>query len=288
MLRSWLIELRGQHKSPHTLRGYRSAVRSFLGFCHTAELPPELSRKAVTAFMVSRTGEASTARLHLVVLKLFAKWLADETGFDASGVLAVRPPKEDQKAVPNLTDAEVLRLLKACDGRGLPERRDKAMLMLFIECGLRASEMVALDVTDVDLESCTLIVIRGKGGRGRRVRFSPATAAVLDRWLRARRQLVERPASGPLWISRSGRRLSYRGTAHALKERAVTAGVSEFHLHRLRHTAATRWLAAGGSETGLMAHAGWKSRTMIDRYTRAASEELAGQEFDRLHMGIEL
>ena len=68
----------------------------------------------------------------------------------------------------------------------------------------------------------------------------------------------------------------------ALKQRAEDAGVTGFHVHRLRHTAAVRWLASGGSETGLMAQSGWASRKMIDRYVKTAAEELASAEFDRL------
>ena len=55
-------------------------------------------------------------------------------------------------------------------------------------------------------------------------------------------------------------------------------------MHRLRHSTAVRWLAAGGTEGGLMAQAGWKDRTMLDRYVATAREQLAAEEFDRLRM----
>ena len=70
-----------------------------------------------------------------------------------------------------------------------------------------------------------------------------------------------------------------------LKARAAIAGVIGFHIHRLRHTAAVRWMRAGGSETGLRAHAGWADYTMIARYVKTASEQLAAEEFDRLNLG---
>jgi site-specific recombinase XerD len=229
--------------------------------------------------------ESSTVRLRLTCLKLFAKWLADEEGFDAAPILTVRPPKADQRSVPDLSEGEVLRMLKACDGADLRDRRDKALIMLFTETGLRAAEMLALDVTDVDLDECVAHVRRGKGGKARRVRFSTGTAAALDKYLRARHRAVLHPSQGPLWISRQGR-LTYMGMVHALKGRAAAAGVVGFHIHRLRHTSAVRWLRAGGSESGLMSHHGWKSRTMVDRYVKTASEQLAGEEFDRLGLGI--
>jgi integrase/recombinase XerD len=285
LLRSWLRQLR-RDKSPHTQRIYRTAVQSFIDFCAEAGVTAELTEANVNAWLDAHASdESSTVRLRLTCLKLFAKWLAAEEGFDAAPVLAVKPPKLDQRSVPDMSEGEILRMLKACDGTDLRDKRDKALIMLFTETGLRAAEMLALDVDDVDIDACVAHVRRGKGGKGRRVRFSTSAAATLDRYLRARHRAVPHPAQGPLWISRQGR-LTYMGLVHALKGRASAAGVVGFHLHRLRHTSAVRWLRAGGSETGLMAHHGWKSRTMVDRYVKAASEQLAGEEFDRLGLGL--
>lgn len=286
LLASWLRELRGQRKSPHTIGSYGAGMRSFLKFCDTEGVPRQLTKANVSAFMASRDGESSTARLQLTVIKLFARWLAVEEGFDADPITAVRAPRLDQRAVPDLSENELRRMVKACDGRELHDKRDKALLLMFAETGLRAAEMVALDVDVVDVDACTVHVVRGKGGKGRRVRFSVGTAAVLDRYLRAREKVVSRPKQGPLWTTRTGARLTYRGMAAALKERATDAAVPGFHLHRLRHSAAVRWLRSGGSEAGLLAHAGWTSNTMINRYVKAASEQLAAEEFDRLDLGI--
>jgi integrase len=77
----------------------------------------------------------------------------------------------------------------------------------------------------------------------------------------------------------------YSGLDATLKHRAETAGIDGFHLHLLRHTAATRWLRAGGSEGGLMAVAGWASRSMLDRYTAASASERAAAEARGLNLG---
>lgn len=286
MLTSWLRQLRRENRSRHTLEGYSSAVRSFLRFCADTGRPAELTHEAVADYLDSRTGQVSTTRLHLTVLKLFGRWLADEEGFDATGVLAVRPPKADERAVPDVSEDELARLIKACEGTALRDKRDKALLMMFAETGLRAAEMLALQVTDVDLDRCEARVARGKGGKARSVYFGVGTAAALDRYVRARARVVSHPAGGPMWLSRHGRPLSYTGLTTTLKERAEAAGVIGFHLHRLRHTMAVRWLRAGGSEVGLRAHAGWTSNTMVARYVKAASEDLAGEEFRRLDLGL--
>lgn len=288
LLPSWLTALRGQKKSASTVKVYSAGVTAYLAFCEAEGLPAELTKPTLIAFMASLTDvESATAIVRLRAIKLFARWLAEEEGFVPDAILAVRAPKLDQKVVPHLSDNAVRALIKACDGNDLRDHRDRALLVLFTETGLRAAEMLALTVADLSIADCVLTVIRGKGGRGRRVKFSPQAAMVLDKYLRARRRAGYPADGGPLWVGPRGI-LSYSGMKYALRHRAAAAGVNGFHVHRLRHTAAVRWLKAGGSEVGLMAQAGWQSRKMVDRYVRSASEDLAADEFDRLNLGVEL
>jgi integrase len=102
--------------------------------------------------------------------------------------------------------------------------------------------------------------------------------------VRRTRRLAHTPA---LWLTESGggERLSYPGLRVALRACAHQAGVQGFHLHKLRHTFASRWLGAGGSEGGLMAAAGWSSRSMVDRYSRATASERALDEARSLGLG---
>ena len=123
-------------------------------------------------------------------------------------------------------------------------------------------------MSDADLHRGMVTVRKGKGGKGRVVPIGPHTAAAIDRYLRARRS-HRLAGTAALWLGVGGKTLGYYGLNDALRDRARTAGIEGFHLHLMRHTAATRWLAAGGSEQGLMAVAGWTSRAMIDRYTGA-------------------
>jgi integrase len=128
------------------------------------------------------------------------------------------------------------------------------------------------------------VIRRGKGGRGRVVPISPQTVAAVDRYLRVRKshRLHELPA---LWLGQGGKTFGYQGLAVALKSRAEQAGISGFHLHLLRHTFATRWLAKGGTEGGLMSVAGWSSREMMSIYTSASASERAVDEARRLNLG---
>ena len=129
------------------------------------------------------------------------------------------------------------------------------------------------------------IVRRGKGGKGRVSPFGPQTATAIDRYLRARRT-ARIPEGGALWVGAGGSKtFGYHGLDKSLRDRAQLAGIAGFHLHLMRHTAATRWLRHGGSEGGLMAVAGWSTRDMIDRYTGASASERAAAEARRLGLG---
>jgi integrase/recombinase XerD len=116
------------------------------------------------------------------------------------------------------------------------------------------------------------------------VPFGPQTARALDRYLRLRRQhrLADTPA---LWLGDQGRGFGYNALHFTLGRRAEAAGIRGFHPHVLRHTAAHRWLAAGGSEGGLMAVAGWARRDMLDRYAAATASERAAAEAKSLNLG---
>ena len=115
--------------------------------------------------------------------------------------------------------------------------------------------------------------------------FGPQTAQALDRYIRGRRthKLAGRSALWP--PARAAGSFGYTSLYRALRRRAALAGIPDFHPHLLRHTAATRWLRAGGSEGGLMQMAGWKQRQMLDRYVAATAAERAAAEAKRLKLG---
>jgi len=163
-------------------------------------------------------------------------------------------------------------------------RRDEAMLRFMLETGARAGEVVAIELSDLDLPGGTAIIRKGKGRKGRVVPFGPATAQALDRYLRLRR--AHRLAASPaLWLGDRGKGFSYDALHKTLAERAAAAGIVGFHPHKMRHTAAHRWLAAGGSEGGLMAVAGWTRPDMLMRYTKAQASSRAAEEARGLNLG---
>jgi site-specific recombinase XerD len=287
LLPSWRLAMRAERKSAATIAGYTEGVLAFLRWAETANVTPELTKTTVqvfTAELLDAGAQAATARARHMALRRFAAWLADEGELDANPLLGVKPPKLDHKVVDALTDEQLRLLIKACAGKELIDRRDEAIVRLMAETGLRAGEVIGIQVADVDLEQGRAIIRRGTGGKGRAVPFGPQTAAAVDRYMRARRT-HRLSATAALWLGGGGQAFSYHGLNIALKRRAQTAGIQGFHLHLMRHTAATRWLRAGGSEGGLMAVAGWSTRSMVDRYTGASAAERAATEARGLGLG---
>ena len=200
-------------------------------------------------------------------------------------MIGAQDAKLDTKVVEPLTDAELVALLKACSGLDpLRDRRDEAIIRFMFETGGRQVKSPALGVDDIDLATGTAIVRRGKGGKGRTAPFGPQTGRAIDRYMRLRRG--HRLASTPdLWLGDRGKPFDYDGLHKALGPRQ-DGRHRRFHPHRLRHTAAHRWLAAGGSEGGLMAVAGWTRPDMLLRYTKAQASARAGEEARRLNLAI--
>lgn len=287
LLSSWELSLRAERKSPQTLKTYGDGVRLYLKWAESEGLEADLSRAQVRAFvdnLLENGAAAATARSRQLSVRRFSAWLAEEGEIDSDPLLGLKPPKLDQQVIEPLSDDELRALIQACSGKELRDRRDEAIVRLMAETGTRAGEVAVLKLSDLNLTRASLIVRRGKGGKGRTVPIGPQVAQAIDRYVRARRthRLAD---SDDLWLGDRGKKFSYDALHKSLRMRADRAGIERFHPHLLRHTAAHRWLAAGGSEGGLMAVAGWTRPDMLMRYTKAQAESRAADEAKRLNLG---
>ncbi len=293
LLLSWLLSLRSDRKSEQTVKSYHEGVRFYLTWCADQGEPPlerSTLRGWVTA-LLDRGSAPATAAARQLAVRRFTAWLAEEGEIPADPFLGVKAPRLDVHVVEPLTEDELRRLLKACvpprsatPGEALRFRRDEAILRLMLETGARAGEVVAVQVADLDLLAGTAIIRKGKGGKGRSVPFGPYTATAIDRYLRLR--VHHRLAASPaLWLGDRSKGFTYAALHKTLGNRADAAGLVGFHPHKMRHTAAHRWLAAGGSEGGLMAVAGWTRPDMLLRYTKAQSSSRAAAEARGLNLG---
>lgn len=271
--------LRARGLSPKTAETYLKAVTTFGAWL--AEHGESLQDVTVTTRMVEdflaseldRGLSHQTVHQHHASLSQFFKYCARVLEVP-SPMVGTSPPKVTFRPPPVLATDDLKALLKACAGRGFDERRDMALLSLFMDTGIRRSEMEGIKVEDLDRDQQIVLVTGKTGTRG--VPYGDKTAERLDGYLRLRR--LRPDAKLPwLWLGKKGR-LSAYGIEDMVARRGKQAGV-KVHPHLFRHTFAHRWLDGGGNEGDLLKLAGWKSPVMAYRYGASAATARAHRAY---------
>ncbi|GAW48984.1 MULTISPECIES: tyrosine-type recombinase/integrase [unclassified Nocardioides] len=292
LIPEWQLALRAENKSPGTIAVYSDGTERYLRWCKTTNAVP-MARTSLHTWMAELldTGSApGTVRTRQLAVRRFAAWLIATSQLPGDPFVGIKGPAQRYPVVMPLSDDELRALIATCTtpthrrGEPLHHRRDEAIIRLMMETGIRAGELIALHTGDLDLPAGRITIRLGKGGRGRVIPVGPATARALEAYLELRRDHPGAEESA-VWLGARGTSFRYDGLGRALRRRAKLAGIDGFHPHRLRHTAAHRWLAKGGSESGLMAMAGWTRTDMLVRYTRATAGERAAAEARRLDLG---
>ena len=279
---SWRLEeftayLRDERNlSPNTLRAYEREVALFVEFAGremACEGPRGASPNVVRAYMAHlhsrRLARVSTQRA-LAALRTYFRFLGREGEVDANPAKVVPTPRAPRKLPELVTAPQLAELLE-----GLPAtsagRRDRAALELLYAAGLRAGELVSLDLDDVDL-SRRLARVRGKGGKERVVPFGRLAENALRSYLPDRaawRAQPSAPAAGePLFVNQRGGRLSDRSLRRILDAAVLRiALVHHLHPHTLRHAFATHLLEAGMDLRAIQELLGHASLSTTQRYT---------------------
>ena len=284
-----------RHVSPHTVRAYDTDVSQYLAFVAaetgkrmSALAPADLDMQSVRAHVgeLNRAGKArSSVARKLSGLRTFIKYLRREAVIDHDPAAMAVAPRRDHTIPVHLSEPEIARLIETPDTGDPLGRRDRAILELFYASGLRLSELVAIDLENLDLGG-RMVRVMGKGGKERILPFNQSALAAIRAWMKDRAQMVtperqkaegrrQKQNGDPLFINYRGTRLTGRSVDRLLRRYVVQCstrmGISP---HALRHSFATHLLQRGADLRAIQELLGHTSLSTTQRYTHVNAAQL--------------
>lgn len=240
-----------------------SDIFDFLSYLANDRIPDQREHA------VPGIGSAARAR-KLSSIKSFYKYLTHSKQLDVNPVQDMEFPKIRKSLPRYLTLEQCTSLLKAVDGPNA--KRDYAILMLFLNCGIRRAELVGLNLTDIYEDRIRVV---GKGNKERIVYMGAACKAAIDAYLPERNKMVLTD-NRALFGSRDKNRISVTAVHRLVKKHLLSAGLdaSQFSAHKLRHTAATLMLSHGVDVKTVQEVLGHENLNTTQIYTHIESTEL--------------
>jgi integrase/recombinase XerC len=261
--------------SPNTVTAYRNDLESFISFLCNDYLTmsrdqfdlrrvDNLTIRAYLAHLARRKLSRSSVARHLSALRTFFKFLMREEVVGANPARAVATPRRAKHLPAVLQPSDVALLIEQPDGQDPLSLRDRAFLELMYASGLRISELVGIDIDDVELRA-RLVKVHGKGSKDRIVPFGSKAETALRAWLAVR---DAPPDENALFVNYRGDRITARSVRRLfdryVREAALRAGISP---HTMRHSFATHLLNAGADLRGIQELLGHASLSTTQKYT---------------------
>jgi len=285
-LTRFLSHLRTERRlSAHTDSNYRRDLELFVAYCKQQDIEDwtRVDAQHVRMFAAAefrRGASARTIQRRLSALRSFFEFLIREAVLKANPAVQVQAPKARKRLPQTLDVDQMSRLLSFRSDESL-DVRDKAIMELFYSSGLRLSELVALNLSDIDLADRTVRVM-GKGSKARVVPVGSHAAAAISRWLKERAGLAaaEEPA---LFVSQSGTRLGARAIQQRIARWAKRQGIGvHVHPHMFRHSFATHLLESSQDLRGVQELLGHANISTTQVYTHLDFQHLA-KIYDQSH-----
>ncbi len=277
-----------RNASPHTVRAYDTDLTQFVEFLAvSSKLKPSqvpiaaLEAEGVRGFLESLqdrgNSRASSAR-RLAAVRTFARYLVREGHLGDDPTQLVGSPRKEQTLPRHLELSQVDHVLTTADRDAPAGRRDQAILELFYASGLRLSELVGLDIEDVNL-SGRVVRVRGKGSKTRVLPLGGPVRDLLPKWLEERRTLLQGKGgvtSEPaLLLNARGGRLGVRGVQKIVHARLRQVSQNrKLSPHVLRHSFATHMLNRGADLLTVQELLGHASLSTTQIYTHLAADRL--------------
>ncbi len=279
----YILDARARRLSEHTIADYSYAFQklsAFLGDVQIEQVTVEQIKEFLGSLPVSNK---TVLNIHTALSALW-RWAQEEGIVSENIVRQIRPPKPEQPDIVPFTREEVKAMLNAVHrsavyrrpGKGpsdhalpMPER-NRAILLVLLDTGIRASELCGLKIRDLNLKHRRLHIY-GKGAKERTVIFSATTGKAVWRYLRTR---PDARLNEPLFATKRGYPLDRAGLYHLLQRIGNRAGVPNVYPHRFRHTFAINFLRNGGNAFTLQMLLGHSTMDMVRRYLRIVEADL--------------
>jgi integrase/recombinase XerD len=300
VVEGFTLDAQARRLAPGTLADYGNSLRRL-----TRELGPdrpfaEIGTAELRAFMAGlarpqtpegiaprperAVGKKQALNIHTGLCALWT-WAVAEGIASEHMMRAIQRPRPEQRAVQPFSLADVRALLEACERTRVYERpgkracdnerptsaRDRAIILLLLDTGIRASELCGIRIRDLDVRNRAVMVM-GKGSKERWLPASGSTVKAVWKYTAAVRKCAR--LDDALFLSYEGRPLTRTALLKVLASLGAKAGVEDCHPHRFRHTFAIQYLRNGGNVLALQASLGHASLEMVRRYARLAQADL--------------
>lgn len=278
-----------RRSSPRTVDGYLRDLGFFVTHCRAradAFDPAAITRRDVRRYVAALHHDglaAPTIARKLAAVRAYFRFLVRTERLDADPTAFVRTPKQPRRAPRFLSPDDAARLVEAPEGDGPAATRDRAILELAYGAGLRVSEVVGLDLVDLDLGGGT-VRVTGKGNKTRVVPMGRHAVTALRAWLARRPEMNGKGSGDPtaLFRNKNGGRLSARAVQRLVERCRPACAEAGATPHWLRHACATHMLGSGADLRSIQEQLGHSSLSTTQRYTHVDLDALM-RVYDAAH-----
>ncbi|HLN31850.1 MAG TPA: tyrosine recombinase XerC [Gemmataceae bacterium] len=269
--------------SPNTVKSYREDLTQALEYFRSRMpeqvlKPSDLTTRLLRAYLawLHQQGYAKTTTARrIAAMRSWCRFMCRQSILQTNPADGLRGPRQDKKLPHFLSEKDLLRLLEAPPADTPFGLRDRAILETLYSAGLRVSELVGLNLPDMDLDS-GVATVRGKGKKERLALLGRQALEALERWLAERGTISPRAVSQPaVYLNKSGTRLTTRSVGRLLEKYLALAGLDpRTSPHTLRHSFATHMLDRGADIRSVQELLGHRSLTTTQIYTHVTTQRL--------------
>lgn len=268
----FLLDVQSRRLATTTYKFYTTTLSTFIAWCNTQKVENlhEVTHIHLRTFLFSleqRQLSSHTQHKYARALKSFFRFCVSDELLETSPFAKVKMPKLEEKVLKSYTQDQVKRILKACISE-----RDRAIVLMLLDSGVRASELCALNVGDIDIKTGTVTVHKGKGGKGRTTFIGAKTRKQLLRYLLQRNKATDQE---PAFLSELTRqRLTAFGLTQVMKRLETRSGIDGVTCHGFRRTFALEFLRGGGNIYVLAKLMGHASIDVLKHYLAITQDDL--------------